>query len=217
MPEDYKPPRVGFRVMQTRLTVIGFNKAIVSFQLAQLARTADGLRVPEIGRAVHVVPELQLFMALGLSFLALMTFIMSGELDKVGSCTHWSMLAGDLLMYLMLAHTLAGFFGPQTATIETVTGTLPQKALEIHILQSASIFIGGAAWFLVTYVGPLVSLVRSGYHLRSRIAIGIAYLLVLLVFCWLTATSVGVESAVSGDEPALVFSVLRGLVQPLRW
>lgn len=217
MPEDYKPLRIGFRVMQTRLTLIGFNKAVVSFQIAQLARTPDGLRVPEIGRAVHVVPELQLFMALGLSFLALMIFIMSGELDNMGTCTHWSMLTGDLLMYLMLAHTLAGFFGPQATTIETAAGTLPQKASEIYISRSASIIIGGIAWFLVTYVGPLVSLVRSRYHLRSRIAIGIAYLLVLLVFCWLTATSTLVESTVSGDEPGLIFSVLRELVQPLRW
>jgi hypothetical protein len=203
--------------MQMRLNVIGFNKAIVSFQIAQLTRTADGLRVPEIDRSLFVVSELQLFVALGLSFLALMIFIMSGAFDKAGDCNYGFMLAGELLLFLMLANTLAGFFGPQAATVETIAGAFPQKGSERNILQLGVTFTGGAAWFLVTYVGPLVLLVRSHFNTRSRIAIGIAYLLVLLVFCWLIASTIRVESAVSGDEPGLILSVLRELVQPLRW
>ena len=217
MPEDYKPVRVSLRVMQSRLTVIGFNKAIVSFQIAQLSRAADGLRVPGIGHTVHVVADLQLFMALGLSLLALMTFIMSCEFDEVGACTLWSTLAGDLLIYLALAHTVAGFFGPLATTNEMVAGKLPHKASESSILQSESIVIGGGAWFMATYVGPLVSLVRSPFDRRTSILFGIVYLLVLLVLCWLTAQTVRVEAAVPGDEPGMIFSVLRELVQPLRW
>ena len=37
---------------------------------------------------------------------------MSSELDEQGACTHWSLLAGDLFMYLGLAHSVSGFFGP---------------------------------------------------------------------------------------------------------
>jgi hypothetical protein len=217
MPENHQPLRIGLRVMQMRLTVIGFNKAIVSFQIAQLSKSADGLRVPEIDRAVHAVPELQLFLALGLSFLALMIFIMSGAFDKMGDCNYGLMLAGELLLFLMLANTLAGFFGPQATTIDTVADALPQKAPMKNILQLGVTFTGGAAWFLVTYIGPLVLLVRSHFKTRSRIAIGMAYLLVLLVFCWLIASTVRVQSAVSGDEPGYILSVLRELVQPLRW
>jgi hypothetical protein len=142
---------------------------------------------------------------------------MSCEFDEVGVCTHWSLIAGDLLMYMAMAHTLAGFFGPLATSIKMVAGNLQDKATEINILQSATIAVGGGAWFLASYAGPLVSLVRSPFQRRTNIALGVAYLMVLLVLCWITALTVRVESAVSGDEPGLIFSVLRELVQPLRW
>ena len=135
----------------------------------------------------------------------------------VGVCTHWSLVAGDLLMYMALAHTVAGFFEPLAATIETVGGELPHKASEINILESGAVVVGGGAWFLATYAGPVVSLVRAPFHRCTSIVFGIMYLLVLLVLCWLTAQTVRVESAISGDEPGMIFSVLRELVQPLRW
>jgi hypothetical protein len=217
MSKNSKPVVVAINVMRTRLTVIGFNIAIVSFQIAQLGSAADGLRVPGLGRAVHVVPDIELYMALGLSVLALLVFIMSCDINEAGVCTHWSLIAGDLLMYMAVAHTVAGFFAPLTTAIETVAGEMPNKASEISILQSGAIVVGGAAWFLANYVGPLVSLVKSPFHRRTNIALGIAYLMLLLVFCWLTAQTIRVEAAVSGDQPGLIFSTLRELVQPLRW
>jgi hypothetical protein len=217
MPENRNRVLIAVNVMRARLTVIGFNIAIVSFQIAQLGRAADGLRVPGLERAVHPVADLQLFMALGLSLLALPTFIMSSEFDEAGASSHWSLIVGDLLMYLALAHTVAGFFQPLAGIIETVGGEMPHKASEINILQSGAIVVGGTAWFLAIYVGPLVSLVRSPFARRTNISLGIAYLILLMVFSWLTAQTVRVESAVSGDPPGLIFSVLRELLQPLRW
>jgi hypothetical protein len=217
MPEKPKKVRVAVNIMRARLTVLGFNIAIVSFQIARLSQATEGLRVPGIGYMVHVVADLQLFMALGLSLLALPTFIMSSEFDEVGSCTHWSLMAGDMMMYLALAHTVAGFFGPLAGVIETVGGEMPHKASEINILKSGALVVGGTAWFLATYIGPVVSLVRSPFSRRTNITLGAAYLLALLVFSWLTAQTVIVESAVSADQPGTVFSVLRELVQPFRW
>jgi len=110
MPEERQPVRVAINVMRARLTVIGFNIAIVSFQIALLFSAADGLQVDGIGHAVHVVADMQLFMALALSLIALVVLIMSAEFDEIGVCTHWLLVVGDLLMYLALAHTVAGFF-----------------------------------------------------------------------------------------------------------
>jgi hypothetical protein len=217
MSKNLKQVRVAVNVMRARLTVIGFNIAIVSFQIAQLGKSTGGLRVPGIAHTVHVVADLQLFMALGLSLLALPAFIMSSELDEVGTCTHWSLVAGDLLMYLALAHTVAGFFEPLATTIQTVGGELPQKASEINILESGAIVVGGTAWFLATYVGPVVSLMRSPFSRGTNITLGSAYVLVLIVFCWLTSQTVRVEAAISGDDPGMFLGVLRELVQPFRW
>jgi hypothetical protein len=217
MPENHQPVRVHLNVMRSRLTVIGFNIAIVSFQIAQLYQASGGLRVPGLDHTVHVGADMELFMSLALSLIALMVFIMSSPFDEGAICTHWSLVGGDLLMYLALAHTLAGFFGPLAATIKIVAENLPDKAAEIHILESASIGAGGIAWFVAVYVGPLVSLVRSPFQRRANIALGTAYLVVMLVLCWVSAQTVQVEATATADGPGLIFSILRELVQPLRW
>ena len=80
MPDDRWPVRIAVNMMRARLTVIGLNIAIVSFQIAQLKATS-GLKVPELGYAVHVGADLPLFMALALSLIALMVFIMSSAMD----------------------------------------------------------------------------------------------------------------------------------------
>ena len=217
MPENRQPVRVALNVMRARLTVIGFNIAIVSFQIAQLFSATDGLQVDGMGHAVHVVADIQLFMALALSLMALLALIMSAEMDESAVCTHWSLVVGDLLMYLALAHTLAGFFGPLVTSIDTLAGKLPDKASQLYIIKLAMISGGGAGWFGAIYAGPLVSLLRSPFPRRTNITIGIVYLLQLLLLCWITAQAVQVETATDADAPGLIFSVLRELVQPLRW
>jgi hypothetical protein len=158
-----------------------------------------------------------LFMALALSLIALVVFIMSGAFDEVGVCTHWTLVAGDLLMYLALAHTVAGFFAPLTTSIEIFSAKLPDQASEIAILHTASLVAGGVAWFLATYAGPVVSLVRSPFQRRTNIALGVAYLVVLLALAWVSSHAARVAATGSGYEPGLMISVLTELVQPFRW
>jgi len=217
MPENRWPVRVAVNVMRARLTVIGFNIAIVSFQIVNLYGVSGGLRVPGVDHTVHLGADMSLFMALALSLVALVAFIMSGAFDEVGYCTHWTLVAGDLLMYLALAHTVAGFFAPLTASIEIFSAKLPDRASEIAILHTASLAAGGVAWFLAIYAGPVISLVRSPFSRRTNIALGAAYLILLLALAWVSSHAVLVEAAASGDESGLVISVLRELVQPLRW
>jgi hypothetical protein len=217
MPENPKPVRVAVNVMRARLTVIGFNIAIVSFQIVNLYGISGGIRVPGMGHVVHVGASMALFMALALSLIALVAFLMSSAFDEVGVCTHWSLVAGDLLMYLGLAHTVAGFFAPLTTSIEIFSAKLPDHASEIAILHTASLVAGGVAWFLATFAGPAVSLVRSPFHRRTNIALGVAYLVVLLALSWVSSHAARVGAAGSGDAPGFVISVLRELVQPFRW
>ena len=217
MPDNRKPVRVAVNVMRARLTVIGFNIAIVSFQIVHLYGVSGGLKVPGVDHVVHVGASMALYMALALSLIALVAFIMSSAFDEVGVCTHWSLVAGDLLMYLGLAHTVAGFFAPLTVSIDIFSAKLPDQASEIAILHSASLVAGGAAWFFANYIGPVISLVRSPFDRRTNIALGVAYLVVLLALAWVSSHALRVDAADSGYAPGLFFSVLRELVQPFRW
>ena len=83
MPEDRWPVRVGVNVMRARLTIIGFNIAIVSFQIAILNRVPGGVRVAGLEHRVHVGADIALFIALALSLVAMIAYIMSSAFDEV--------------------------------------------------------------------------------------------------------------------------------------
>lgn len=217
MSEIHKPVRVAVNVMRARLTVIGFNIAIVSFQLARLYSLSGGIKVAGMDHAVHLTPDLALLMALALSLCALVAFIISCSLDEVGLCTHWTLVAGDLLMYLGLAHTVAGFFSPVGESIDILATNFPHSALEVSIIHTALSVVGGAAWFLAIYVGPAVSLARSPFDRRTNIGLGIAYLLLILVLAWVNLQAVRIEEMGLAHPPGQVVGMLRELVQPLRW
>ncbi len=217
MPKNNWPVRVAVNVMRARLTVIGFNIAIVSFQIVNLYEVSGGLRVPGVDHAVHVEANMALFMALALSLIALVAFIMSSAYDEVGVCTHWLLVAGDLLMYLALAHTVAGFFQPWNAALQIFAIKVPDQATQIGILHAAMAIAGGAAWFLAAYAGPVVALVRSPFQRHTNIALGFAYLVLLFVLAYVNAHALRVAAAGAGDVPGLIISVLRELVQPFRW
>ena len=217
MPENSKPVRIAVNVMRARLTVIGFNIAIVSFQLVHLYGLSGGIKVPGIDHAVHLTADIALLMALALSLCALVAFIMSGALDEVGVCTHWSLVAGDLLMYLGLAHTVAGFFAPLGVSINVFAANFPRSPSEISILHGALAVAGGTAWFLANYAGPVVSLLRSPFDRRTNIALGVAYLIVLVTLAWVNSQAVSVEAAGTSGETGFFMGILRELVQPVRW
>ena len=217
MPENRWKVRVAVNVMRARLTVIGFNIAIVSFQLVHLYGMSGGIRVPGMDHPVHLTADIALLMALALSLTALAAFIMSGALDEVGVCTHWSLVAGDLLMYLGLAYTVAGFFAPVGVALDTFAAKISVPVSEIAILRAALTVAGGVAWFLATYAGPVVSLLRSPFSRRTNIALGATYLIVLITLAWVNSQAVSLEAAGPVDEPGLIVRVLKELVQPLRW
>jgi len=217
MSEDHKPVRIAVNVMRARLTVIGFNIAIVSFQINELYKVSGGISVPGVDHAVHVGANIALFMALGLSMIALVLFIMSGTLDEVGYCTHWSLLAGDLFMYLALAHTIAGFFEPISGAMDNFATKLPSEVSGIYVLHIAVLIIGGLGWFLSTYIGPTVSLMRSPFNNRINGTLGMVYVVVLLLLCWVNANSFQVGTLGNQEDSRLIIAILKEMVQPFRW
>jgi len=217
MVENTKPVRVAVNVMRSRLTVIGFNIAIVSFMIARIGTVSGGLTLPGVDHAVHIGASMDLFMALALSFISMVAYITSGAYDEIGMCTHWSLVAGDLFMYLALAQTVAGFFAPLATSMQIIANNFPNQAGDIVILHAAPLVAGGLAWFLATYVGPVVSLVRSPFCRRTNITLGAAYLVVLVTLSWISSHAERVDGLVSSDESGIIFSVCMELIQPFRW
>jgi hypothetical protein len=217
MHEADKGVRIAVNVMRARLTVIGFNIAIASFQLVHLYGLSGGIKVPGMDHPVHLTADIALLMALALSLCALVALIVSSSIDELGVCTHWSLVGGDLLMYLGLAYTVAGFFAPMGVAIDTFAAKISARASAVAILRAAVSVTGGTAWFLATYAGPAVSLRRSPFPRRTNIALGVAYLVLLLTLSWVNSQAVVVETAGTAGETGLILGILRELVQPFRW
>ncbi|MGD9019090.1 MAG: hypothetical protein PVF84_02505 [Desulfuromonadales bacterium] len=217
MPVDSKSVRVAVNVMRSRLTLIGFNIAIVSFQMVFLNRLSGGMNVPGIDHNVHLGADMALFMSMALSLIAMVAFISSCALDEVGVCNHWSLVAGDLLMYLGLAHTATGFFVPLIRTLENFASRLPESAPEIAVLQGAIVVVGGVAWFATTYVGPVVSLLRSPFPPSSNRLLGGGYLVLLFGAAWIGAYSALVEAQATAGASGIIKLTLAKLVQPFWW
>ena len=104
--------------MRARLTVIGFNIAVVSFQLVRLKSLPGGVDVSGFEGPIHVGSHVSLLLAIPVSMAAIVGYIFSSEYDETGTCTSWSIVAADLLMYMGLALPIAGFFSPLEKSLD---------------------------------------------------------------------------------------------------
>ena len=208
------PVHVAVNVMRARLTVLGFNLAIVTFQMNKLRDLpgSGAVTLPGVERGIHLSADFALFLAFGLAVVAMVAFIVSCALDPVGLCDHWSLAAGDLLMYQSLAQTVAGFFAPFIGVVDLVAAASPDPGLDAF--RATLAVMGGSAWLLGCYVGPLVTLLRSPFGRRATLGLGAFYLALLLAIAVAGARVAATGKA--GDGSAFT-AVLTELVQPLRW
>lgn len=216
MTQPRKPVLVAINVMRARLTVVGFNLAIVTFQLGAVPRLPGAVPLPELGRSVHLATDVTLLIGLAVSTVAMVCFILSSVLDEQGCCDHWSLLVGDILMFLGLAQSISGFFQPYMAVLDALAPAPPGTTASLTTIQAAALMSGGVAWLSATYLGPVISLLRSPFSRAATLAAGGAYLLLLLGLAQVGVEAMRFEAA-HRDGDTTSFSILGELVQPLRW
>ncbi|WP_319549190.1 hypothetical protein [Desulfogranum marinum] len=219
MSDNKQVVRIAVNVMRTRLTVIGLNIAIVSFQITQLYSMSGGVNLPGVDHQVHVRADIALYLALSLSLIALVAFLASSSHDEVGYCDHWSFIAGDLLMYLGLAYTITGFFAPLFVSFNLFGDDLPSQVTQVIIFQKTILFCGATAWFLAMYVGPIITLLRSPFSRRANVSLGIFYVVVIVLLSWVNSEALMFENEMMNASEKTVKHIyfLLELVQPLIW
>ena len=212
-----QPVRIAVNVMRARLTVVGFNLAIIAFQLSVLPRLPGATELPGMALPVHLESVTALLIGLGVSIIALVLFIGSCAFDQEGICTHWSLLAGDLLMYLGLAQSVAGFFVSAATLFDPATLNVPAQGAELATVRLAIVVTGGLAWVFAMYIGPVVSLLRSPFSLRATASLGVVYLLLVLSVAHVNAQVVRLEVARGVVDVDAAPTLFNELLQPLRW
>jgi len=210
-------PRVAVNVMRARQTVIGFNIAIVSFQIARIYQLSGGVAVPGFAHELHVRAEIALYLSLALALVALIALTSSSIWDEEGVCTHWSLIAGDVLMYLSLASTVTGFFEPVADAMARFASSFPAHADTAEILGAGMLCTAAVAWFLAMYVAPIASLLRSPFTRRVNASLWAGYGVAVVLLAWLNAQAHAIEAAAAGESGSSLAYFLTELVQPLAW
>jgi hypothetical protein len=207
--------RVAINTIRARLTILGFNLAIITFQIINMRGLGGGSHLEGFS-TVHLSAVTVLLIGVALSIAAMVAFIASSALDREGTCDHWTLLAGDLLMYLAVAQTVAGLFSPYLRALEAVSVATEAKQEALSAIWIGMTVAGSTAWGLVTYVGPIVSLVRSPLGRVPKLLHAAGYLGVLVCVSrlWWAAQRVeGRNLAMDGSLSAW----LSVFVAPLSW
>ena len=214
-----EPVQVAVNVMRARVTVVGFNTAVITFQLNSLRNIhAGSIDLPSLQASAHLPADTALFAGLALAVLALVAYIASSAYDRVGVCDHWSLLAGDLLMYLCLAQTVAAFFGPYAHVLTLMASDFPDNAVAAATVRWTVIFAGSAAWVCANYVGPVVAIMRSPFGVRATRALALAYVVTVLALANVSLQATRLQAArTPASQQVAPSSLLLELVQPLRW
>ena len=201
--------------MRARLTVIGFTIAVVSFQLLRLKSLPGGVDFSGLENPIHVGSHVSLLLAIPVSMAAIVGYIFSSEYDEIGTCSSWSIVAGDLLMYMGLALTIAGFFSPLDDSLDLMAAGASGHSTHLPILHGSLLFTGGISWFLAAYVGPVRALWQSPFPRLTNICLAIAY---LVVFGYLSLVSANANAIDANITAGVTFAQwLMEFVQPFRW
>ncbi|MBD1388966.1 hypothetical protein IC617_05950 [Neiella sp. HB171785] len=208
-------PQIAINAMRSRLTVVGFNIAIVSFQIAQLPRFKGGVTIAGFDHSVHLSADLALLLALALSLLSLVAFIASSSISTSGSCDHWSFIAGDLLMYAGLANAATAFFAPLHESFVLASQGAQLEQIDVSVFGVVIHLLGGFVWLVSIYVGPIVSLARSPFGKRCNQIMSFAYVVSLMAMFWFYHLTFSIEAS-SQVLPSLSSYFLQ-FMQPLFW
>jgi len=201
--------------MRARLTVIGFNIAVVSFQLDRLSFMPGGVDIPGLHEPFHASSNVSLLLAIPVSMAAIVGYIFSSEFDEVGTCTSWSIVAADILMYMGLACTIAGFFSPIGVSLDALEAHATAQSFHIIFVAESLILIGGISWFLAAYLGPVRALSSSPFPRPVNICLTVAYLIVFGYLGFISASAAAVDA---GSTTGITIAQwLMEFVQPFRW
>ena len=201
--------------MRARLTVIGFNIAVVSFQLVRLKSLPGGVDFSGLENPIHVGSHVSLLLAIPVSMAAIVGYIFSSEYDDIGTCSSWTIVAADLLMFMGLALTIAGFFSPLEVSLEIMATSASDQSVHLAVVHDSLLFAGGISWFLAAYVGPVRALWQSPFPRMTNTCLTIAYVIVFGYLSLILANAAAIDANSTADVTLAQW--LMEFVQPFRW
>ena len=208
--------RVAINIMRARLTILGFNLAIITFQISNTRGLGGGTRLEGFATTVHFSTGTVLLIGLALTIASMVVFIASSAFDREGTCDSRLLLAGDLLMYLALAQTISGFFSSYERVLEVLSIPMEAEQGALATFQLGIAILGSTAWAIVIYAGPIVSLARSSHTRFTKLLHTVGYFGILIFISRLWWAAQRIEGrTIAGDGSQTAW--LNAFVAPLYW
>ncbi|PTM99697.1 hypothetical protein C8N32_1373 [Rhodovulum imhoffii] len=204
---------VAINTMRARLTVLGFNLTIITFQISQIIHPVlDALEHGSVS-LFRLTLGLALLMGAITTILALLAFISSARLNREGTAGIHLLLVGDLLMFLSLILTLFGFVSPYQKALDQLMGHAGHN--EIVLIHDAVLWVATLVWVSTAYVAPIFLLLRAPVMLAVRIVYASVYLICLQGLTWLVLVASRIEQP--GRLPTFSETFFSSLIAPLAW
>jgi hypothetical protein len=207
---------VAVNAVRARLTILGFNLAICTFQIVNVRTLGGGIPLEGFEAPVHAAAGTVLLIGVALSVASMVVFVASSSFDREGTCDHRLLLAGDLLMYLALAQTVTGKFSPYAYAIDITIESTESVHPALSALRAGLLVAGGAAWLLATYVGPVFSLLRAPHRQAAKLLHVAGHVVILASISRLWWAALMIEGRVAEGSGGLS-AWLNAFVAPLFW
>ncbi len=215
---------IALNVTRTRVTVLAFNLTIISVMLS--VKVGKG----EITQG-HILPHLTstvaLFVGFCVTILGLWWLLVSQNQDAQGLSRPWPFTFGTITTYLALSQTTSAFMHEYLVgvklgvhgAVQAVSGSLA-GFIGHHSLGDAALLVlvvmGGIIWFLITYVAPLIAVLKSPLAGRFWV-FAVYYLAIQVPIFWVYGVAWQTTMLAEHAETSTLTVFALQFLQPLLW
>lgn len=184
--------------MRARLTVLGFNLTILTFQINQVVHPGVIDRA-NIAFEIHRF-SLSIALLLGAisTMLALVVFLASARLNREGTSQIHLLLTGDMLMYLSLVLTVFIFVAPYKDTFDQLIGQMDHEKLTVirTAVDGAALFV----WLIVAFAALAIQITRAPIPVGQKVLYCFTYYAGLISLTFIVLLAGHIEDGTEGPS-----------------
>ena len=216
---------IALNVTRTRVTVLAFNLTIISFMLSVKVGRQD---ITHQDVLPHLSSTVALFAGFCVTVLGLWWLLVSQNQDTQGLSKPWPFTFGSITTYLALSQTTSAFMheylvgvgtgvqGAEKALAGSFPGLLGHDSLD-HSASLILLVMGAATWFLMTYVAPLITVIRGPLAGRRSWVFAVYYLAIQVPIFWVYANAWQLAAIAAQEETSVLTLFAIQFIQPVLW
>jgi len=216
---------IALNVTRTRVTVLAFNLTIVSIMLS--IKVSKG-EITSEDVLPHLTSTVALFTGFCVTLLGLWWLLVSQNQDTQGLSKPWPFTFGSITTYLALSQTTSAFmheyllglkkgiYGTQQAIFGPSSSLVGQDPLG-YTAWLVLFVIGAAIWLLITYVAPLITVLKGPLAGRRAWVFSVYYLAIQIPIFWVYSKAWQIASLSEHVETSNLTLFLLQFLQPVLW